>query len=199
MEKRHERALDNCRTAIDMQEMFERVSLHHHGSFLPHGAVFKVTRDILEVGDVWAHDLSALELQNAESKRVYESGGARHLQFASEGTNHRTQKDGTIIVLTTKGYGATAATSTLEKMLATKELREGDGAFSTPDSRRNARLFGESGPGRSSRVKLEVQAVMGFIGPTYDPAKDSCLEAFVRVLVARIEAEATLASAALDA
>ena len=49
-----------------MQEMFERISIHNHGSFLPHGAVFKVTRDILEVGDVWAYDLSALELQCSE-------------------------------------------------------------------------------------------------------------------------------------
>ena len=84
-------------------------------------------------------------------------------------------------------------------MLATKELREGDGAYSTPDSRRNARLFGESGPGRSSLAKLEIHAVMSFIGPTYDPAKDSCLEAFVRVLLARIEAEAAIAALRLAA
>ena len=76
-EIKEQRALENCRTAIDMQEIFERVSIQNHGSFLPHGAVFKVTRDILEVGDVWAHDLSALELQNAESKRCYECAGTR--------------------------------------------------------------------------------------------------------------------------
>lgn len=80
MEIREARALDNCRRAIDMQEMFERVSIYNHHSFLPHGAVFKVTRDILQVGDVSAHDLSALELQNAETKRVFESGGSRHLK-----------------------------------------------------------------------------------------------------------------------
>ena len=52
MQKREERALENCRTAIDMQESFERLtsSSNGHCSFLPHGAVFKVTRDILEVG-----------------------------------------------------------------------------------------------------------------------------------------------------
>ena len=188
MAVREARALDNCRLAIDMQEMFERVSIHKHGSFLPHGAVFKVTRDILEVADVWAHDLSALELQNAESKRVYETGGARHLQLSSEGTNHRTQADGTITVITTKGYGATAATSTLDKMLLTKELRSGDGPFAGIASRRNTRLFGETGTGRSRSVKLEFKNT-GFIGPAYDPAKDSCLDAYVRVLLARIEAE----------
>ena len=61
-EVKEARAFDNCCKAIDMQEMFERMSIAKHGSFLPHGAVFKVTRDILEVGDVWAHDLSTLEL-----------------------------------------------------------------------------------------------------------------------------------------
>ena len=45
MEEREQRALDNCCKAIDMQEMFERISAANngHGSFLPHGAVFKVT------------------------------------------------------------------------------------------------------------------------------------------------------------
>jgi len=33
---REARALDNCRRAIDMQEIFERVSIYNHGSFLPH-------------------------------------------------------------------------------------------------------------------------------------------------------------------
>ena len=54
-------------------------------SFMPHGAVFKMTRDILSVGDIWAGDLSPLELQNAETKRVAESSGARNLELTSEG------------------------------------------------------------------------------------------------------------------
>eukprot|EP00965_Chrysotila_dentata_P180859 5970043-Pleurochrysis_carterae.AAC.1 len=65
--------------AIDMYEVFERVSIRSHKSFLPHGAVFKVTADILEVGDVWAVDLSPLELQNAETKRVASSSGSKRL------------------------------------------------------------------------------------------------------------------------
>jgi hypothetical protein len=36
-----------------------------------------------------AHDFSALEFQNAESKRVYEASGSRHLQFSTQGTTHR--------------------------------------------------------------------------------------------------------------
>ena len=45
------RALANCRAAIEMHAIFERLAIRKHGSFLPHGAIFKVSRDILEVGD----------------------------------------------------------------------------------------------------------------------------------------------------
>ena len=54
MEVREQRALENCRAAIDMHEIYERISINNHGSYLPHGATFKVSRDILLVGDVWA-------------------------------------------------------------------------------------------------------------------------------------------------
>ena len=52
LDERDERALDNCCAAIDMHEMFERISIKAHKSFLPHAAIFKVTRDILSVGGV---------------------------------------------------------------------------------------------------------------------------------------------------
>ena len=84
-ELRVARALDNTRKAISMHEAFERVSLRNHGSFLPHGAVFKVSRDILLVGDVWAVDLSPLELQNAVTKRVANSNGSKRLVFGAPG------------------------------------------------------------------------------------------------------------------
>ena len=66
---REERALDNMCIVVDMMEIFERVSIRSHGSFLIHGAVYKCTRDILTLGNPWAVDLSPLELQNAESRR----------------------------------------------------------------------------------------------------------------------------------
>ena len=181
MEVRESRAFENCCTAIGMQEMFERVSIYSHGSFLPHGAVFKVTRDILEVGDVRAHDLSALELQNAESKRVFESGGARALECRSEGTTHKKVSEGEYRLVATKGYGSSAAISTLTKMLATSQLRAGDGMYSTPESRRSEKLFGEKATGRSKAIKLECLEAQ----PDYDPAKDTSLDAFVRMLGAR--------------
>ena len=48
------RAFDNACLAVPMVEMFERVAIRKHGSYLPHLAVSKVTRDISEVADVWA-------------------------------------------------------------------------------------------------------------------------------------------------
>ena len=39
-----------------MHEIFERVTIRNHKSFLPHGAIYKTTRDILSVADVWAFD-----------------------------------------------------------------------------------------------------------------------------------------------
>lgn len=41
------------RAAIGMHEMFEKVSQRNHKSFLPHGAIFETTWDVLLVGDVW--------------------------------------------------------------------------------------------------------------------------------------------------
>ena len=86
LEAREQRALDNMQKAIDMKEIFERVSICNSKSFLPHAATHKVTRDILLVGDVWATDLSPLELQNAETKRVAESSGSRRLELSKSGS-----------------------------------------------------------------------------------------------------------------
>ena len=85
LQQRRERALDNCRRAIDMQEIVERLSIQHHKSFVFHGAVYKLTRDILRVGDLWSVCLSALELQNASTKRTATAGGARRLTVATSG------------------------------------------------------------------------------------------------------------------
>jgi hypothetical protein len=52
MSVKEEAAFANCCKAIDMHEAFERLAIRQHGSFLPHRMIFKVTRDILAVGDV---------------------------------------------------------------------------------------------------------------------------------------------------
>ena len=61
MPQREQRAFDNCCAAIDMHEMYERIGIRRHKSYLVHGAIFKSSRDILQVGDVWAASSSSLE------------------------------------------------------------------------------------------------------------------------------------------
>ena len=110
MEERRERAYDNCCRAIDMHEMFERVTIRNHKSFLVHGAIFKVSRDIMKVGDVWAYNLSPLELQNAETKRTASSSGSRRLQLSSTGQMRPAmRRTGPSNLVTTTGYSTTAS------------------------------------------------------------------------------------------
>mmetsp|Transcript_57650 Transcript_57650/g.125210 ORF Transcript_57650/g.125210 Transcript_57650/m.125210 type:complete len:101 (-) Transcript_57650:329-631(-) len=92
--------------AVDMIEAFERVSIRLQKSFLPHGAGFKVTRDTLEIGYVWAVDLSPLELQNAETKRVATSSGSKRVVLANEGFQRqpmRGKREGPAQMVKTKG------------------------------------------------------------------------------------------------
>ena len=56
---------------------------------MPHAAVYKMTQDILTVGDIWAVDLSSLELLNAETKRRAEDSGARRIENSSAPTQQR--------------------------------------------------------------------------------------------------------------
>jgi hypothetical protein len=76
------RALSNMRAAIDLHEMCDRVSIRRHKSYLMHGAIFKVTSDILLVGDVWAFGTSALELLNADTKRLASDIGSKHQELS---------------------------------------------------------------------------------------------------------------------
>lgn len=130
--------------------------------------------------------MSALELQNAETKRVFELGGSRHLNSSTSGTTHKKDGQGGYKKIVTKGYGSTAASTVLFKLLATQKLRQGDGGIAIPASRRGERLFGSNATGRSTLVKLEI---MGEKDAEYDPANDTCLDAFVRLLEARITAD----------
>lgn len=177
-------ALRCCRAAIDMYEMFERVSIRNHQSFLPHGAVYKVPRDILRVGDVHAVNLSPLELHNAETKRTAQAAASRRLTMASSGETRRPMRgsqEGPERLVPTKGYSTSMALSTLKKLLAQRYLRRGDGIIATPESRRKERLFGEHGMGRSSRLCTNVK-LEKLRGNKYEPREDTCVAAFVRLL-----------------
>ena len=102
------------RTAFDMDEITERVAIRNHGSYLYHGAIFKCTRDILSLGNVWAYDLSPLELQNAETKRTATTGGSKRLSTSTKGESRvpmRNGKEGPARLVPTKGYSTTMALS----------------------------------------------------------------------------------------
>ena len=186
------RAIDNCRKAIDFHEICERLSIRHHGSFLLHGSVFKVSRDILEVGDVWATDLSKLELQNADTKRTAAQGGARNLTFREQTVRAAPQRkwtEGPAAIVKSAGYYTSMAVSVLRKLLGKRYLSQGDGIWSTPASRQKERLFGQSGTGRSSAKRaLQSCAAQPSSEAEIDPKEDSCISAFVRLLAAEAAA-----------
>ena len=131
----------NTCSAIDMHEIFERISIRKHGSYLPHGAIFKVSRDIDLVGDPWACGTASLELQNAETKRVADSGGARRLTMSDTGVSRKPMRgthEGPARLVETKGYSGTMVTSTLNKLLAVSYLRSRTAAAPPPHRRRAA-------------------------------------------------------------
>ena len=150
----------------------------------------QTTRDILRLGDIWAADLSPLELQNAETKRVASTGGSKRIEFTEEGqtlVGLRGGKQGPMKLTARKEYSTTMALSVMNNLLVTQKLRRGDGPIRYPKSHRAERLFGEEGrtKRRSSKIKLEN------IGSDYDPRLDSCIKAFVRLMAAAAEMSST--------
>ena len=106
-----------------------------------------MSRDILLVADIWATDLSPLELQNAETKRVAATGGSRRIEF-SQGAGltivgMKGGKFGPERLVKLKDYSTTMALSTMNNLLVTNALRRGDGPCQVayPESRRAERLF----------------------------------------------------------
>ena len=185
--KVEERALENCRAAIDMHESFERLTMAGklgHKSFLPHGAIFKLTKDILKVGDTSRFSVSALELQNAETKRTGQQGGARNIELRDSGSKRVKSAHAETKVVGTVGYGTTMSLSILRKLLGKKLLQLGDGLLRMPLMRRAERLFGVSGPGRSSVKSEGKHAVLAL---SYDPSGDTCVAAFVRSMAAVVD------------
>ena len=156
----------------------------------------QASRDIIRVGDSWAVDLSPLEMQQAETKRIASSSGSRRLELSTEGHMLVPMRDGKFgpeKLVPTKGNCTTMALSTLKHLLLTQKLRRGDGpdAVVMPDARRNERLFGSHGRTsyRSAGVKLE------HLGSDYQPRDDTCIKAFVRLVAAAAAAAAAEANA----
>jgi hypothetical protein len=153
-----------------------------------------VTSDILEVGDVHAFNVSPLELQNAETKRVATTGGARNVTFRKEGKARATlkSKEGPARLVDTKGCSTSMAKSTLTNLLGAAMLRRGDsvlaGVHSIPASRRAERLFGATGHGRTKSLTSGLKHEK--LASDYDPRADTVVKAFVRMVAARAEAAA---------
>ena len=154
---------------------------------MPHAAVYKMTQDILTVGDIWAVDLSALELHNAAAKRAAESSGSRRMELSSSGQARQPLKSsvsgahGPARLVKTRGYSTTLYISVMRHLLMQNVLRRGDGLHKVHDSRRTERLLGDNGRTKllSAGIKLEK------LGTDYNPREDSCLKAFVRMLAER--------------
>ena len=178
------RALENMQLAIDMQEIFERVSLRKHKSYLVHGCVIKVTKDIIRVSDVQKFRCSKLELHNAEVKRVADRGASRTLELRDSGKARTPQlkhAEGPVNLTDTKGYSTTFAISAFKKIDARATLLRGTSEVAAmPESRVRERLFGEGGPGRSKALSTGLH--LSQLGGMYDPRCDSVVKAFVRLL-----------------
>ena len=67
----------------------------------------------------------------------------------------------------------------MRNLLATRALRRGDGVVSMPESRRNERLFGTTGGGRTKSASMGIK--LENLEKDYDPRSDTCLKAFVRL------------------
>jgi len=185
MEQREAHALKLCRAAIDMHETYERIGIRRHKSYLPHGALYKMPREVLRVGNTWSVGVSSLELQNAETKRRAASSGSRSLQSRDRG-EQRVEKDGEHTRVATKGNSTTMSLSTLNSLLTCKYLRQGDGIISTPATRRAERVFGQHGSGRT---KLRGLGKLESEDASYLPWQDTCIKAYIRQLAARAAAE----------
>tara|TARA_B100000524_G_scaffold18871_1_gene9734 strand:- start:18 stop:671 length:654 start_codon:yes stop_codon:yes gene_type:complete len=147
--------------AVGMHEIFERVSVVQHGSFMPHVAIYKITQSILEVSDVEAFDTSPLEMQNAESKRRARSTCATNRTTILEGLSQRgpRKKSGPAGLYQVAARVATTATTTLKKAVTSINLQRGKpGAPATiPAERRTERTFGSTGTGRSKPGRSGVK------------------------------------------
>ena len=156
----------------------------------------QASRDIIRVADPWATDLTPLEAQNAETKRVASSSGARRIEMSTVGHQlvpmHNGQF-GPCKLVPTKGCSTTMAVSTIKHLLISQKLRRGDGPDGVvmPDSRRNERLFGHYGRTnyRSAGVKLEN------LEDDYCAEDDTCIKAFVRLIAVAAAAAAAEANA----
>ena len=74
----------------------------------------------------------------------------------------------------------------MRTLLGRQQLRRGDGLISMPASRRNERLFGVTGIGRTKSLSAGIK--LENLGKDYDPREDTCVKAYVRLMALRASA-----------
>ena len=141
--------------------------------------------------------MEPLELQNAETKRAASKIGAHRLEFSSSGQSRVGPRigEGPSNLITTSGYSTTVALSTMRNLLGAQTLRRGDGVISMPASRRNERLFGVTGSGRTKHLCTGVN--LENIGKDYmiRVSLDTSLKAFVCLIALKESARDCCSSA----
>jgi len=181
-------ALAMCRCSCDYQEMLIRVSAGALKAYYSHGFAKRVIAQIFLVKDMWAYNLSALELNNAATKRTATSNASKHLTTTTEGTTtapagrnqvKAAEEEGSTLktkVVITKGYSTSMAYQTVTHRGAALEVkRSGTGIA----SRETERLFGVFGPGRVKRQRAGPK--LANMGKVYlDPIDDTALACFIR-------------------
>ena len=95
----------------------------------------------------------------------------------------RGKHEGPARLVHTNGYSTTAALSTMNHLISTQELRRGSVAGAImPQSRRNERLFGVDGPGRTKYLSAGIK--IENLSADYVARHDTCIKAFVRMMAA---------------
>ena len=175
---REARAFENMTTAIDMMEMFERISIRNHKSFLVHGAVFKHQgykrhspcrrhlvllsigiRVVYRVAE--RRDEASGESSSAAKNPTTREGGEARIRPLPPGVQGPAQR------VHTKGFPTNNGHITHQKKekspCATQKLRSGDGLSTLatmPASRRTHRLM-DDGRTKQRRTAVKLEHLTG--------------------------------------
>ena len=156
--------LDNFQTAIDLQlhEICEHLSIRNHKSFLFHGAIYKVTRDIHTVanpGTFGTYHPSSFRMQTQSA--LLSCPHRKGLSFRTQGSS------GWVFTRGTKARYASQERRAMAPRWLSQHLTfcyseaegvPGNGLVATPMSRRKERLFGVSGTGRTKNISAGLKA-----------------------------------------
>ena len=155
-------ALENCRHALNYQEMLERVTIAAHKSWYPHLFAIKMSLHILMYGDLTALSITSLELL----KRAAKTNSTSRIELSDESAKQRAEREAAgsdeedeaaeRVQLQPRAYSTTMSHQVATYVTAQQMLRKDESAIR---HRRAERLFGEMGSGRFSLVKKQKTEV----------------------------------------